>query len=422
LRKVLGNTFWQLSDKVLRMVAGLVVGIWVARYLGPLDFGLLNFAIAFVALFSPVADLGLQAVMVRELVRRQEDRARIVRSALTLRLIGALVAATLSYVGIVLARPSSPDAHLVVFVVAVSLFPQAWDVIDFDYQARTHSRPITVIRSASLLTFAVIKIVLIMSGASLVAFAWTMVGEAALSALLMYVIFRRLVPAFGVLRPSRVEMKDLLQNCWPLAIASLSIMLYMRIDQVMLGQMLDDHSVGIFSAAVRLSESWYFVPMAILASVAPTLTAAHARSQREYEDKLVMVIRVMLLLSVCVAAILTFCSRQLVDVLYGSSYADSAQVLALHAWAGVFASLGIATGPWFVNSGLVKLRMTHTLAGALVNIGMNLYMIPKFGATGAAVSTLVSYFLAAVGLNLLSSRTRPVAVLQVRSVFARASG
>jgi len=347
---------------------------------------------------------------------------QIVTSALALRLVGALVAAALSYVAIVLARPDSPDAHLVVFVIAIALLPQAWDVIDFDYQARTHARPITIIRSASLVTFAVIKVLLIVSGAPVVAFAWAVTGEGAFSALMMWLIFRREAPTFGMLRPAGKEMKHLVKDCWPMAVASLSIMLYMRIDQLMLGQMLDDHHVGIFSAAVRLSEAWYFAPMAVLASIAPTLTAAHARSQHDYEVKLVRVIRAMLVLSVCVAATITLCSRQLIDVLYGPSYADSAQVLRLHAWAGVFASLGIATGPWFVNSGLVKFRMAHTLGGALVNILMNLYMIPRHGVTGAAVSTLFSYFLAAVGLNLLSSRTWPVAVLQAKSVFARVSG
>lgn len=421
LQKVIGNTIWQISDKMLRMLVSLVVGVWAARYLGPANFGLLNFAIAFVALFAPIADAGLQAVVVRDLVRRQEDRLRIIASALVLRLIGAGVATALSLGCIMIARPDSLDARIMVFVIALSLFPQAWDAIDFDYQARTHSRPIVVIRSVSLLVFAAVKVALIVYGASVVAFAWVVAGEAGLSALLMLIIFKGEVPAFRVSSVAWTEMKHLLRSCWPLAIASLSVMLYMRIDQVMLGQMLGDKAVGIFSAAVRLSESWYFVPMAILASVAPTLTAAHGSSERDYENKLVMFIRLMLLLSVVVATIFTLCSRQLIHLLYGSNYGDAAPVLALHAWAGVFGSLGLATGPWFVNNGMVKFRMMHTLAGALVNIALNMYMIPHFGVMGAAVSTLVSYFLAAAGLNVLSSRTRPIFFLQARSVFSKVS-
>lgn len=416
LRKVVGNTLWQLTDKVSRMVVGLVVGIWIARYLGPEDFGLLNFAIAFVALFSPFADLGLQAVVVRDLGRRAHDRIEIVASALALRLTGAVAAIVLALAAIAWLRPDL-DARLIVLAVALSLLPQAWDVIDFDYQSRMDTRPIVIIRTVSLLAFAAVKIGLILAESEVVWFALAVTGEAALSALLMRILFRSNVDRFGVSRATLKEIRALLHSCWPLAVAALSVVLYMRIDQVMIGEMLDDRAVGVFSAAVRVSESWYFVPMAITAAIAPALTAAYSESTQSYKRKLILAMSSMFYFGVCAAVLFALWSEEIVGFLFGARYAAASDVLLIHAWTGVFVCFGLASGPWFVNGGMLRWRMFHTVGGVLLNVGLNLSLIPRYGVNGAAIATLVSQAFTAVLFNALSKATWPILVLQVKSMF-----
>jgi PST family polysaccharide transporter len=233
----------------------------------------------------------------------------------------------------------------------------------------------------------------------------------------MWTIFRKEFIGFKMSAIDMEEGKRLLAGAWPLAVAGLSVMLYMRIDQVMLGQILGDSAVGIFSAAVRISECWYFVPMAVLAAISPTLTASYRDAGIDYQQKLLVFIRLMLILSVAVAAIFTALAKPIIVFLYGNHYEGAAAVLAIHAWSGIFASLGVASGPWFLNSGMTKTRMVHTLLGALANIGLNSYMIPRFGPVGSAFSTLVSYSLAGFWLNGLSSHTWPIFRLQLRAVF-----
>ena len=417
-QRVLGNSAWQISEKTIRAVVGLFVGIWVARYLGSSQFGLLNFCIAYVALFAFMAELGLQTIVVREIVRRPSERSTIVASALVLKFAGAIVAIALS-AGTVHFLRSDVSAMQVVAVLGLALLPQAWDVIDYSYQAEMHGRPIALIRTVSLLAFAAARVFLILDDARLIWFAWVVVGEAALSAVLMFVLYRVRNPVRGSLQISLSEMKRLMTDAWPMAIASLSVVLYMRIDQVMLGYMLDDHSVGVFSAAVRVSEAWYFIPMAFLASVAPALTAAYTASHSDYEHKLRMFIRAMLGLGIAAAFGLVLFSDLIISLLYGPEYRESATVLRLHGWAGVFVSLGLAAGPWFVNANLLKIRMIHTLLGAACNVGLNLLLIPRWGVTGAALSTVVSYSIAAVWLNALSCRTRPLFWLQATSLLYR---
>jgi PST family polysaccharide transporter len=155
------------------------------------------------------------------------------------------------------------------------------------------------------------------------------------------------------------------------------------------------------------------------AAAAPALTAAHQKSQEDYRRKLLAVTRALVWLGVAVAAVLTFNASRVISLLYGPGYQEAGAVLALHAWAGVFASLGVASGPWFINAGLTRLRMLNTLAGAVVNIVLNFYVIRRYGVLGAAASTLASYCLAGFVLNALSSRSRPMFRLQLRSFAFR---
>jgi len=419
LRKVVHNTGWQIADKVLRMIFSLLVGLWVARYLGPVNFGLLNFAIAFALLFTPIADIGLQAIVMREIVRRPEDHSRLLASAIVLRLIGALAANLVAWGCVLALRPGDMRSLVMVAAISLSFMPQALDVIEFDYQARMHPVPVVIVRIVSLLLFVAVRIWMVTAEAPVVWFAAAVTGEAAVSALLFWRLSRA---GARTLRMSAVdpgEMRGLLRSAWPLAVSSLSVLLYMRIDQVMLGQILGNGAVGIFSAAVRISESWYFVPMSVAAAVAPALTAAHQRSDEEYRRKLLAVTRAMVWLGVAAGAVLAFNADRVISLLYGPGYSEASTVLAVHAWAGVFAGLGLASGPWFINAGLTRLRMLNTLIGGAANVALNLYVIPRFGAVGAAMSTLVSYCLAGFVLNALSARSRPVFWLQLRAFAFR---
>jgi PST family polysaccharide transporter len=415
LRKVVENTGWQMTPKLLRVVVGLLVGVWVARYLGPKRFGTLNFAIAFAALFFPVAELGLPSIVVRDLVRHPDRRSEILSSAIVLRLAGAAVSIALIVLGSLLLRPGDMGSLAMTLAVGLSFIAQAWDIIDYDYQARMRPAPITITRSASLLTFSAVKVTLILAHAPLICFAIAITGEATMTA----VVFRHLAGNLRLTAATRWQMLDLLSSSWPLAISALSVILYMQIDQVMLGQMVGDRAVGIFSAAVRVSQSWFFVPMAVVAAAAPALTAAHQTSERDYHRQLLTVVRSLHWMGITAAVLLSGFSREIVRFLYGASYHEAAAVLAIHAWAGIFATLGVSSGAWFVNAGLLRLRMINTAVGAVVNCLLNLYAIPRFGVVGAAVSTLVSYGVAGFLMNAVDRRSRPLFSMQIRSLTFR---
>ena len=399
------------------MGAGLLVSVFVARYLGPERFGLLNFAVALVALFSAIASGGLGSILVRDLVARPEARASMLASALVLRLAGAALAIALVLGANAILRAGDVRSEWIVCIVALASLPQAWDVIDYDYQSRMLARPIVLIRGISFAASAVLRVALVLAGAALYWFACAVVCEAVLNALLLNRRSRLEGAPIHLAAATWRESRRLLTTSWPLVIAGLSVSVYMRIDQVMLGQMLGDADVGLFSAAVRISEALYFLPVAVAASVAPALTAAYLRANRDYEVRFVHLTRLLVWTAILLAVVFAIFSGPIIGVLYGARFASAAAILAIHAWAGVFVSLGVCGTLWMTNAGFFKYLMAQTLVGALTNVAVNVLLIPRFGPQGAAVATCCGQFAAVFITIAVLRETRPLLRLQLKALI-----
>jgi len=417
-QRVLGNTSWMIADKVVRLLVGLFVTILIARHLGPTGFGLFNYVQAYVALFTALSTLGLQSIVVRDLVASHHKKNEILAAALALRIAGAMIAIILVAVSISWFRPNDQEAWLLVVVFALALLPQATEVIDFRYQSVINFKPIVIIRNLVFIVFSLIKVAIIFYEGSVLAFVIAFSLEAAVSGVIVMAYSRM----DGVFVKRRYLFRStcwhMLKECWPLIISGLSVMIYMRVDQIMLGQILGDEAVGVYSAATRISEAWYFVPVAIIASVAPILTKLHLNaSGNDYEYNLLRVMRLLTWLSILAALVLTIIASPLIIALYGEEYKLAADVLVIHAWAGIFVCLGVAAGPWFTNAKLLHLSMYQTILGASVNVALNLVLIPEYGVTGAAFATIISYAVSAVLFNAVLVKTRPVFILQLRSFF-----
>jgi polysaccharide transporter, PST family len=413
LRRLIGNSVWQVADKIFRMGAGVLVNVCVARYLGPARFGLINFAVALVALFSAIAAFGLPGVVVRDLIARPEQRTRILGSALVLRLLGAMTAILLVLGATLALRAGDPSALAIVMIVSLSAVPQAWDVIDYDYQARIHARPVVIARNSSFALFAATRILLAILKARLVWFAWAIWAEAAVTAALLLRRARVDRIRVSLRAASWEEVRSLARTSWPLVIAGLSVSAYMRLDQVMLGKMLGDTGVGVFSAAVRISEALYFLPVAVATTVSPALMQAARVSAREYERRYLEVASLLVWIALLTAGLFATFSGQIIQALYGPAYAPAATVLAIHAWAGVLASLGVCGQIWLTNAGYLKYSMYQTLAGAAVNVVLNLVLIPRLGVVGAALATCAAQVTCVLLMVVAFRATRPLLRLQL---------
>jgi PST family polysaccharide transporter len=419
LQRLIGNSAWLVGDKVVRMGGGVLVSVYIARYLGPDDFGLFSFSLALTALFTSFAAFGLPSVVVRDLVMRPQDRPTLLASALLLRLLGGALAVVLTLGAMVALRPGDWRSALVVLVMSFSNLAQAWDVIDYDYQSRMEALPVVMARNVSFVVCAAVRVGLVLGGASLIWFAWALVLEAAIGAVLLVRRSRLDGRSITVGAATRAELRRLTSSGWPLIVAGTSVSVYMRVDQIMLGEMLGDADVGLFSAAVRISEAFYFFPMTVALSVAPALTATYTRSSEEYERRFLQITRLLLWLGLAVACVFAVFSRQIIQTLYGPRYLDAAAVLAIHAWAGALVSLGVCSNMWLTNAGYFKFSMYQTLAGAAVNVTMNLVLIPRLGIIGAALATCAGQLASVMLTNAVLPQTRRLFRLQLAALVPK---
>lgn len=416
-RQIMGNAAWLVADKIIRILAGLLVGVWLARYLGPERLGTLSYAQAYVALFTSVAALGLEGIVIRDVLLLPEKRDETLGTAFYLKLTGGFASFLLAVVSIYVIHPADRLTMVLVAIIAFGNIFQAFEVMDFWFQSQTRSKYPVIARDAAFLTISAVKVLLIIGGASLEAFAVAGVVEILLGSIGLLYIYRRYgsLPVFW--RGSFKRAGELLRQSWPLIISGLSVMIYMRIALIMLREMGTGHDVGIYSVASKLSEMWYFIPTAMVASVFPSIVSVRESDPILYNQRLQKLLRIMALMAYGIVIPVSLFSGQITTLLYGAAYAEAAPILATHVWVAVFVFIGVAQGPWNIAEGLMKLSLQRTLAGAVCNIALNMLLIPHYKGLGAAVATLVSQALSAYVMNLFDSRTRNVFYKQSSALF-----
>ncbi|GAB4302125.1 MAG: flippase [Desulfuromonadia bacterium] len=375
------------------MGTGLIVGVWVARYLGPHLFGQLNFALAFVSIFSAVASLGLDSIVVRELVRDPENEKVILASAWTLRLLGGTVATVLAVVAIVISDPSDHVEIILVVITAIGMIFQSFDTLEQWFQARLQSRYAVYVRNFVFFACAFGKIILIRLSAPLVAFAAMGLLEIILGAFALAIAY--LILAKSAICFSLQRAKELLRDSWPLIFSSLVTMVYLRIDQIMLKEIVGDRELGVYSAAVKIAEVWYFIPMAIHASVTPHVVEEKKHGEDRFLSCLQKIYNLMAFIGYAVAVPLSLAGPFIVSILYGVEYARGGIMLSLLAWSILFVNMGVARSLYLTTMNWNKVHFVTVLIGAIVNVTLNVWLIPRFGGFGAAIATLVSYWVAA---------------------------
>ena len=399
LQKIIRNVGWLALEKLVTIVLNLSIGIYVIRYLGADNFGKLSYCLSLVGMFGAIAKLGLDSIVVRTLVKEEESAPEILGTAFVLKLISSLITIIL-IACVVFTLNKDPQTHWITIVIAFSLVFRSAEVVDFWFQSKVLSKSIVVVRSIKLIVSSAAKLVFIFLGLPLGAFAWLLLVDEIVQAVGIFWIYLKYTRRSGIERTNKWKLNfaramKLLEDSWPLILSGVMVTIYMKIDQVMLGNMASNEAVGNYAAAVRFSEIWYFFPTAICASVFPAIIRAKQKSKQEYYDKLQQLYDLMAWMSLAIAFAMTFASDNLINVLLGAEYTEAGQILAWHIWASPFVFLGVARSQWLIAENLTKLSFATTSLGTIVNVLLNLWLIPIYEGTGAAIATVISYAVAA---------------------------
>ena len=394
---------------MLGMGLGFLATVFIARYLGPEDFGSLAYALSLTALFSAAGHMGLSGLVVREIVTNRADRSETIGTAAFLKFLGMgsgyilLLIYAMTYEGV-----TSTEFYLIAFAGAALLF-QPVDVIDFWFQAFVQARYVAMARISSQLITTVFKLVLVFSSSSLIYFATAQILQAALSAMVLLILFSlKSQIRVAQLRFSWARAKELLSQGWLIYLGAIFAIVYLKVDQIMLRWLVGPQEVGLYAVAAQISEAWYFVPTAIVASFFPKLIKLKEENEALFRCRLQQLFDALLLLGLAVAVIMTFAAPWIITTFFGPDYASSAPIMIIHIWAAIFIFMRAAFSKWILIENVLVFSLITQGLGALANILLNLFLIPSFGGIGAAYATLISYATASFVALFFYSRTRPV--------------
>lgn len=397
----------------MRFILNVVVGFWVARYLQPTGFGVLNYAIALSAMLALLGELGLDALVRRELIAHPENAPDLLATAAMLRLGGAIfgyaILAGACAMGFGGAMPR------VALILGLTIFQPVLGIADPWFQARLEARIVVLVQLSVLVGVAGGRIIAIGVHAPLAAFAWLAAAEPVIAAMVLSAMAARRGLRLGRVRVGIV--RSLGRSAWPLLLSGAAVLLYTRIDAVMLRQIRGDAAVGFYSAAVRLTEIWYFVPVALGSSVLPALLRAKSAGAAFYRERMQQYYDVSVAIAYAIALPMCLFAPSLVRLAYGSDYVASGSIVALHVWSCVLVFLGVARTQYLINEGFTGFYLGATSAGLLANVALNLVLIPRYGAIGAVAATLFGQAVATFLSSFCVAAVRESGWLQLRALL-----
>lgn len=405
IKKYFFNTGWLLADNILKLILGLFVGIYVARYLGPEQYGVLSFSISFVVIFGALARLGLNNIIVRNVLMHPDQRDEILGTALVLRIGGGILLFGVVYIAIQFTK-SDHLTRFLVMIIASGFIAQAFEVIEYYFQSQVNARPVTTAKILVLLIISIIKLTFIWFAFDLAWFAAVVAIEEFLKGILLTIQYLRQGWHLSAWRFKTKQAKILLKDSWPLVFSGLALLINMRIDQVMINEFLGSKAVGIYAVSVKLSEVWFFVPIAIAQSLYPAIVDAKKRSQRDYYHRLQQLYDFMIWLSISVALAISLLGEEMVVFLYGTAYQQAGSTLMILIWSGIFVSLNLVSSKWLLSENMQFFAFVCNGMGALFNIFLNISLIPLWGINGAAIATLISQSISSYFVFLITKKAR----------------
>ncbi|MFH1499601.1 MAG: flippase [Verrucomicrobiota bacterium] len=390
----LRNLMWLFAEHGARLVSSLLIGVWVARYLGPEGFGYLNWILAGFSLVTICAKLGFENIFVRDVVRNPDESDRLVASAFTVRLLVALGIISISLLVVAL-FPGRTVGYMV--LLSLGLLPGVSEVLTYRFQATQRGKLFTWCRLIQLGVSCLIRAGLILSEAGLGAFVCAIVLDELIMGSALLIVHKRQFGSWAGISPLPRMMFGLIRESFPLLLSSLSVILYMRMDQLMLGAMLDEAAVGVYSAGVRVVEGVYFVPMVMATAFFPAMLKAKAAGDAAYQKEMERLMTASVWVGIMATVTLWLGAGLAIGILFGDAYADAVPILRAQAFNVVFLAMGAVAGKWLYTEGLQVVHFGKTLVGLGINFALNMHWIPAHGGLGAAwaavVSQGVAYFL-----------------------------
>jgi O-antigen/teichoic acid export membrane protein len=385
--------------------------------LGPTQFGVISYAQSIATIIIVISGLGFEAIIIKALVDNQFPSDEILSTALILKLIAALI--VLSCLSVVLMTNHLDfETNLLIFTISLSAFFVSFNIVDCYFQAKVLSKFTVFSNIIAFSLVSLFRIIFILNHASILAFAVLNLVEFILIAIfLIYFYQKNAISKLLTWRFNSKIAKYFISTGWPLTISVSFAVVLDRIDQVMIKSMLGSEAVGHYVAASRLSEVWYFVGLAVVSTLFPAVLNAYSQDLQRYQRRMQRLFDLLIILSVMLAIPVSIFSEQIIALIYGKAYEDSAIVLAIHIWTALFVFLKAASANWLVINHMQIFSLYRNILAVVINVCLNYALIPIYGIAGSAISMLITLFIVMYLLNAVTPATRPCFMFQTKALF-----
>lgn len=417
IRKLAVNSVWLTADNILRVVVGFLVGVWIARYLGPDDYGRWNYALSYISIFAVLIGSSLNNVVVRELIKFPKDKDKILGSSFTLKVLGALATFALSVGSVFLLGNQTSLTKMMVLVVAAGTIFQSFEVVSYWFESKVQSSYAVVARSIGFIISNLLKIYLILTGCSVVWFAVASAAEIFVCAAAYIVVYKKSREHIANWRYDKKTAKRILSAGMPLIIAGVISMVYSKVDRILVGSIISPAALGHYSVGTMLTDSWSFIATAVTISVYPSIIYTKMNQAQLYESRMKKLYSLMVVMAVVMCLPISIFSHQIISFLYGPRFDQAAIVLSIYVWTAVPAFLDIAGQKWLYAENLQKYLPIKSLIGSVISIVLNLILIPRYGVVSAAFTALLSISIATYFSNAFFRETRPLFLAQTLAIF-----
>lgn len=415
-QKIFRNLFWALCGKIVNLLGSLLVGIIVARYLGPEKYGLMNYVMSIVLMFQVFAGFGLDAIEIREEAKSPADRDTLIGTAFVLRLFFAVITLVTLLAGVWVFEE---DAYVVrlVMIYSLSIILSAFNVARNHFTSLVWNEYVVKTEISRTIVGLFVKVTLLLCHASLTWFVASLTFDCVLLASGYVLSYRRKIGSVRLWRYDGRQARYYVRQSFPLLLSGAAIVIYQRIDQVMLGNMLDKGSVGIYSVAVRFVEILIFVPTIISQTVSPLLVKLLQVDKVQYQQRAHLFMNVTLWLSVALALFLSFCSYPLVYITFGEQFLPSVAILSVMSFKVIGVALSQTSGQLIVVEGRQKWVSVRNVVGCGVCVILNYLLISRYGVMGAAYVSIITILCSGFLVNSVIPAYRGIFKMQVSSIL-----
>lgn len=420
-RIYLKNTSYLIFEKILRMVLWVFIFTWMARYLGAHDFGIFTYVESIISILVVISTLGLDSVVIKELVKDKEKRNRILGSTFLLKLFSSFIIVVFLLFYYIFVNNEYP-INILLLIISTSFIFHSFNVIDFYFQSIVLSKYVVFSKLFALAISSSIKIFLIVNEYPLIYFGIVILLESILISLGLIFFYIKKEKTIFYWKFDLDILKEILSKSYPLLFAVVLTTIYAKIDQIMIKEIIDVTQSGYYSAAVRLSEIWFIIGGLVCSSLFPLIIKSKDISTKLYYKRIQQLLVFLIVCAYILILSVFFLSDSIITLLYGPEFIESSLILTIHIFSSIFVYMGLVSSKWIVVENKTKIEFYRNFFGVIINIVLNLIFIKKFGIMGAAYASLITYIIAYYIFDIFLKETRKMFIIKSKALFLITKG